>query len=289
MGNQSISTTTRFDYYLTLVRVPNCVMIGLAVVVGEAIALGTIPSVDKALPGLLTASLMMAGTMVMNDVYDVEVDRVNNPNRPIAAGRVGANGALAFASVLSLTSIFFAAVLGLWTLLTALLALALMTYYNTRGKRTGLLGNMVVSFNVALPFFYGGLAVESLKPLVVTFSALAFLANLGREIAKGIPDVQGDRLMGARTLAVSLGPRAAGVVSASLFVAAVVLSALPPLVGDVSFLYFPLVAIADAGFLYSSFRLVLDPSPEPVRKIKAWVLVWMLCGLVGFLLGGTTL
>src|SRR3990172_2111128 len=289
MVRQSISTTARLSDYLTLIRIPNCVMIGLAVVVGEAIALGTIPSVDKALPGLLTASLMMAGTMVMNDVYDVEVDRVNNPNRPIASGRVRTREALTFASILSVASLTFAAVLGLWTLLTALLALALMTYYNTRGKRTGLLGNMVVSFNVALPFLYGGLAVGSLKPLVLTFSILAFLSNLGREVAKGIPDAQGDRLMGARTLAVSLGPRAAGVVSASFFAAAVVLSALPPLMGSVSLLYFPLVPVADAGFLFSSLRLVVDPSPEPVRRVKAWVLMWMLCGLVGFLLGGTTL
>lgn len=282
-------TASRFDDYLALVRVPNCVMIGLAVVVGEAIALGTLPSVDKALPGLLTASLMMAGTMVMNDVYDIEVDRVNSPSRPIASGRVRTREALAFASILSVASLLFAAMLGLWTLLTALLALVLMAYYNTHGKRIGLPGNLVVSFNVALPFFYGGLAVGSLKPLVVTFSILAFLANLGREVAKGIPDAQGDRRMGARTLAVSLGPRAAGRVSAGFLLTAVALSALPPLTGNVSFLYFPLVVLADAGFVYSSLRLVVAPSPEPVRKIKTWVLVWMFLGLVGFLLGGTTL
>src|SRR3990170_1210371 len=289
MEKQNIATSTRLNDFLTLVRIPNCLMIGLAVIVGETIALGTLPSLDKSLAGFLTASLMMAGTMVMNDIYDVNIDKVNRPNRPIASGRVRTREAMTFAMILSVASLAFGALLGLWTFLTALLALALMAYYNTRGKNTGLLGNVVVSFNVALPFFYGGLAVGSLKPLVLTFSILAFLANLGREVAKGIPDAQGDRLMGARTLAVSLGPRAAGVVSAGFFAAAVVLSALPPIIGNVSLLYFPLVAIADAGFVYSSLRLVVDPSPEPVRKIKAWVLVWMLCGLVGFLLGGTTL
>lgn len=262
-------------------------MIGLAVVVGETIALGTVPSLDKAVSGFLTASLMMAGTMVMNDVYDVEVDKVNNPNRPIASGRIKTREALVFATALSTASLLFAAFLGLLTLLTAALALALMAYYNAHGKRTGLPGNMVVSFNVALPFFYGGLAVGSLKPLVLAFSVLAFIANLGREVAKGIPDAQGDRLLGVRTLAVSLGPRAAGNISAGFFLTAVALSAVPPLLGSVSFLYFPPVALADAGFVYSSLRLVVDPRPEPVRKVKSWVLLWMLLGLVGFLLGGT--
>ena len=44
---------------------------------------------------------------------------------------------------------------------------------------------------------------------------------------------------------------------------------------------------ADAGFVYSSARLLLNPQPEPVRKLKDQVLLWMLLGLVGFLLGGT--
>ncbi len=289
MGQQGTNTFSRWSNYLSLVRIPNCMIIGLAVVVGEAIALGTVPPFEKALLGFLTASLMMAGTMVLNDIYDVEIDKVNSPDRPIASGRVEVREALAFGIILSVLSIASSFLLGVWTLLTATLALVLMIYYNTRGKKTGLFGNAVVSFNVALPFFYGGLAVGSLNPLLLVFSVLAFLANLGREVAKGIPDAQGDRQLGVRTLAVSRGPRAAANVSAVLFLTAVALSFLPPLSGGVSSLYFPGVVLADAGFVYSSSRLLLDPRPEPVRKVKTWVLLWMLLGLLGFLLGGTGL
>jgi geranylgeranylglycerol-phosphate geranylgeranyltransferase len=269
-----------------LVRVPNSLIIGLAVVVGEAIALGRVPAFDRALFGFLTATLMMAGTMVMNDVYDVEVDRVNSPDRPIPSGRVSSREALGFAGILSALSIVFSIILGLWTLLTAFLALVLMLYYNTRGKRTGLPGNAVVSFNVALPFFYGGVAVGSLRPLLFVFSVLAFLSNLGREVAKGIPDVQGDRELGIRTLAVMSGPRLAGVTSAALFSAAVLLSFLPPLLGRVSLVYFPTIILADLGFIYSAYSLLVKVTPESVRRVKTWVLLWMLLGLIGFLLGG---
>ncbi len=261
-------------------------MIGLAVVVGEVIALGTLPSIDKTLPGFLTASLMMGATMVMNDLYDVQIDKINSPHRPIASGRVQPGEALAFLTVLSIASIFFALFLGSFTLLTALLALVLMAYYNTRGKRTGLPGNIVVSFNVALPFFYGGLAVGSLVPLVLIFSALSFMANLGREVAKGIPDLVGDRSLGVRTIAVSHGPKVAAQASSALFLTAVILSVLPPLLGEISVLYFPGVILADIGFAYSSIRLVVNSKPEAARKVKNWVLLWMLLGLVGFLLGG---
>ncbi len=278
--------SSRVRAYVALVRVPNSLMIGFAVVVGEAIALGGVPPFDKALFGFFTASLMMAGTMVMNDIYDVEGDRVNSPARPIPSGRVSSREALGFTGILSAVSIVFSILLGLWTLLTALFALILTLYYNTRGKRTGIAGNAVVSFNVALPFFYGGVAVGSLRPLLFIFSVLAFLANLGREVAKGIPDYQGDQEQGIRTLAVVHGPRLAGLTSAGLFFAVVVLSFLPPFLGRVSLVYFPLIVLADLGFLYCAYSLLVNNTPESIRQVKTRVLLWMLLGLVGFLLGG---
>ena len=284
-----LAMSARLNAYLTLIRPPNTIMIGLGVVIGEAIGLGKLPGLPEAVFGFLTASLMMAGTMVANDVYDVEIDKVNSPERPLPSGTVKTRDATVLAAALSVAAIGFSALLGLWTFLTALLALALMVYYNTRGKKTGLIGNAVVSFNVALPFFYGGLAVNSIRPLLFIFSVVAFLANFAREIAKGISDVKGDSLRQVRTLAVVKGTGDAALASAGLFVTAVLLSFLPPFLETISWLYFPPVIIADVGFLYSAYRLVSDQTPENVRAVKRQVLLWMLLGLVGFLLGGAAL
>jgi len=281
--------SARLNAYLTLIRPPNTIMIGLAVVIGEAIGLGRLPGISEAVLGFLTASLMMAGTMVANDVYDIEIDKVNSPQRPLAFGTVKSRNAVVLSVVLSAAAISFAALLGLWTFLTALLALALMIYYNTKGKKTGLVGNAVVSFNVALPFFYGGLAVNKISPLLFIFSVVAFLANFGREVAKGIADVKGDSLRQVRTLAVVRGSKVAASASAVLFVIAVLLSFLPPFLESISWLYYPPVLVADVGFLYSAYRLVVNETPENVRSVKGHVLLWMLLGLVGFLLGGAAL
>ena len=264
-------------------------MIGLAVVIGEAIALGGLPPWTTALPGFLTASLMMAGTMTLNDIYDLPTDRVNNPGRPLVAGRIGLSEARILTVLLSALSIIFAITLGLFTTIVALLALYLMVYYNTRGKRTGLLGNIVVSFNVALPFFYGGVAVNTLRPLLFVFSTLAFLANLGREVAKGIPDAAGDAETGVRTITVLHGPRTAARVSVTLFISAALLSFTPLLFGTVSLLYFPSVVLANIGFVYSSARLLHSQEPRIVKNVKTQALFWMLLGLIGFLLGGASI
>lgn len=262
-------------------------MIGLAVLVAETIGLGGLPSLAEALFGFLTAFLLLAGTMVFNDIQDVQVDRVNSPDRPIPSGKVTIRQASGLSIIFSALALLSSLVLGILTFLTAIVALALMAYYNTRGKKTGLLGNAVVSFNVALPFFFGGLAVSSLRPLLFIFFLLAFLANTAREVAKGITDVAGDSSKGVMTIAVTQGPRRAAEIATALFVVAVLLSFLAPVFDQkVSLFYYPGVVIADLGFLYSSYRLVRDPTAMTVRKVKSQVLLWMLLGLVGFFMGG---
>jgi geranylgeranylglycerol-phosphate geranylgeranyltransferase len=283
----SPESTARLAPFLTLIRIPNCIIIGLAVLVAETIGLGRLPSSDQAVFGFLTAFLLLAGTMVFNDIQDVQVDRVNSPDRPIPSGRVTIPQAYALSIVFSTLALISSLVLGALTFLTALIALVLMAYYNTRGKKTGLLGNAVVSFNVALPFFFGGLAVNSLRPLLFIFFLLAFLANTAREVAKGIADVTGDNSKGIMTVAVTQGPKRAAQLAAAFFVVAVLLSFLAPVFDQkVSLFYYPGVVIADLGFLYSSYQLIRNPTATTVRKVKSQVLVWMLLGLVGFFMGG---
>ncbi|HYY91104.1 MAG TPA: geranylgeranylglycerol-phosphate geranylgeranyltransferase [Candidatus Dormibacteraeota bacterium] len=284
------SLASHLGAYVTLVRVPNCLMIGLAVVVGETIALGIFPSLPQAVLGFLTASLLLAGTMVLNDIQDVQIDKVNSPDRPIPSGKVSIREAYAASMILSGLALLSSAFLGILPLLTAVVALALMAYYNTRGKKTGLLGNAVVSFNVALPFLFGGFAVDHpIRPLLFIFFLLAFLANLAREIAKGISDIEGDSAKRVRTIAVTLGPKRAGLIAGALFVVAAALSFTTPLVDKISWFYYPGVVAADLGFLYSSYRLVLDQTAKTVRVVKTQVLLWMLLGLVGFLMGGSSI
>ena len=287
LSTPSPASSSRLGPFLTLIRIPNCLMIGLAVLVAETIGLGTLPNMAQAVFGFLTAFLLLAGTMVFNDIQDVQVDGVNSPDRPIPSGKVTIRQAYGLSIALSALALISSLVLGILTFLTALVGLALMAYYNTLGKKTGLLGNVVVSFNVALPFFFGGLAVNSLRPLLFIFFLLAFLANTAREVAKGIADVAGDSSKGVMTIAVTQGPKRAAELAAAFFVVAVLLSVLGPIFDQrVSLFYYPIVVLADLGFLYSSYRLIRDPTATTVRKVKSQVLVWMLLGLVGFFVGG---
>ena len=283
-SNANYSMIQKIVGLLTMMRLPNCVMIGFAVIVGEIISSVIVPS-RAAFYGFMAGFFLLAASMVVNDYFDREIDLINEPKRPLPSGVVSRTEALSFAAILGSLGLLSASKTGIPTLLIALLSLVIMISYNARVKKTGLLGNVLVSTNVAIPFVYGGFAVASLNWSLAIFALLAFLSSVGREIVKGIVDVPGDKSRGVRSIAVTKGNAIAGKYGATLFLAAVALSALPLLFGLVTYYYIPLVVICDIGFVLTAYSILINPSPGNAKRSKKYVLLWMTFGLLAFVLG----
>src|SRR2546428_13730344 len=66
----SPASSTRLVSFLTRVRIPNCLMIGLAVLGAETIGLGSLPSLVDAVLVFLTASLPLAGHAAANRLQE---------------------------------------------------------------------------------------------------------------------------------------------------------------------------------------------------------------------------
>jgi geranylgeranylglycerol-phosphate geranylgeranyltransferase len=277
--------------YLHLIRPVNCLMIGFAVIVGATLANPNVSSVfwPNLIYGFITGLMLTAASMAINDYYDREIDAVNEPNRPIPSGVIKPKEALVFAFIL--TSIGFAAAYltnptNFICLITAIISWAISVTYVTVGKGTGLLGNFLVSLCVAIPFLYGSLAVTNwIESNVLIFASMAFLSNTGREITKGIVDVKGDEMQNVKTLAVRFGEKAAAVAAALFYLSAVFLSPIPWFLNLVSLWFIPFVVVTDFGLAASSLMLLKDYSRENARKVKKFVLLWFLVGLLAFVIG----
>src|SRR4030067_3569189 len=193
---------------IRLMRPINCVMMGFAGFGGAVLANPAFAVGDwlKIAYGFLTGFMLCAAAMVVNDYYDRAIDAVNEPSRPIPSGLVSSREALVLVFVLTVVGFVFAIFTSVLCLGVAAVSWVLVVAYVTVGKRTGVLGNFLVSACVATPFIYGSVAVLDLVPLNVwLFAAMAFLSNTGREITKGIIDVKGDAAEGVKTLAVRYG------------------------------------------------------------------------------------
>jgi geranylgeranylglycerol-phosphate geranylgeranyltransferase len=265
-------------------------MMGFAVIVGAFVVQLEMPSVfDAGLKfflGFLTGFTLTGASMAINDYWDREIDRINEPNRPIPSGLVSTSESLFLAAGLISIGLVAALLTNLPCLVVAILTLIVSVSYNTKGKQTGFPGNLLVSLCVSTPLIYGSFLVgAALEPAALLFAMLAFLACTGREVTKGIVDVEGDRDKNIGTIVVSYGEKAGAYASSFFYVLASSLSLVPLYLKLVSLWFLPFVLIADIGFVLSSFLLVRDHSRENARRTKNLVLLWMMFALLAFMAG----
>jgi geranylgeranylglycerol-phosphate geranylgeranyltransferase len=269
--------------YLQSIRPANVVIAAGAVMVG-ALSSGLRPGGSVWL-ACLVAGLITGGGNVINDVYDLEIDRINKPQRPLPSGRASRRGAVALGAILLVLGVGIGQALGFWGLLVALLVALLLVAYSARLKRTVLWGNLTVALAAGLAFLYGGIAAERPGPALIP-AGFAFLFHLGREMLKDAQDVAGDRAAGARTL-----PAVAGVAEALgwaglVFVLLIMASPLPFAVGYYSAAYVIIVVLGvDLPLIYVMLSWRRDQSPDRLGRLSLLLKMDMWVGLVAILAG----
>ncbi|MFC1803827.1 UbiA family prenyltransferase [Thermoproteota archaeon] len=272
--------------YIEIMRPVNSVMVGISIIVG-AIITGGINILDNLwilLYSFLTGFTLTGASMTINDYYDRTIDAINEPKRAIPSGRISPQSAVIFTTFLSIIGLVSSLQISLGSFIIAVFAWIIMMFYSMWGKRAGFLGNLMVSTCIALPFIYGGLLSGRITASL-SFSLLAFLSNTGREITKGIVDIEGDRAAGVNTIAVKRGATQAADFATLFFISAVASSAIPVYLNLVSFWYIPFVLITDIGLVISSYQIIVDPNRKTSRAVKNRILYLMLMGLIGFAAG----
>ncbi|MBS7640343.1 MAG: geranylgeranylglycerol-phosphate geranylgeranyltransferase [Candidatus Bathyarchaeia archaeon] len=275
--------------FLRIIRPINCVMMGFAVIVGAIISTkGRIPGggIVNLMLGFITAFTLTGASMAINDYYDREIDAINEPSRPIPSGLISPMESIAIFTALTIIGLLSAMLINNLCLLLALASIIVSTLYSTSGKRTGLPGNIMVSACVSMPFIYGGTCVRGLvEPGTLIFAAMAFLINTGREIIKGIADIEGDKVGGIKTLAISYGPKRAAEAALALIITAVAISPLPVTLNLTNMWFIPLLLIANTGFIISAISVAKNTTRENSKKAKKAILACMLISLIAFLVG----
>ena len=269
--------------FFSIIRPINCIMIGIGILIGEIVVAKFNLPLYKSIFAFFTGFFLTGAAMVLNDYIDLPVDRINAPNRPLPAGIIHPKVALAYYIILGFLGILFSSFIGLLNLVIAIAYFILSSLYDIYLKRTGLLGNFIVSSSVAIPFVFGAVVIENtISPLIMIFFTVAFLANTGREIIKGIADIEGDRLKNYNTVAVKYGPKIAAKLAAFFIIAAIILSPLPYILRYAGITYLIIVAISDLVFIKALVIILKDSSKDQALKSKKMILLAMFIALISF-------
>jgi 4-hydroxybenzoate polyprenyltransferase len=228
-----------------LIRLPNLVIVAVtqyalqyAILLPELVKIGLKPLLPDLQFGLLACStvLIAAGGYVVNDIEDVDIDRLNKPEHKRIVERVYALD-FCWKIYWFLTILGFAISLYLAFFIHDFVQLAiypaavtLLWAYSKWFKRQFLIGNLVVAvfcafvawvvfYAQSLPQYVLGYSFDTFYSLVPNYSTIpdaaktvfigyaifAFISTLFREIIKDIEDVTGDKAQGCQTLPIVLG------------------------------------------------------------------------------------
>lgn len=255
----------------------------LAVAMGGYVA-GTGNWGDVALAALATM-LISAAANAWNDYRDIEIDKINQPTRPLPAGMVSPQVAWRFSLVVAGLSLLVAAFINPPAFLIALTSNVLLYIYSWRLKSTVLMGNATVALISAMSAVYGGVAAGNFWP-ALWLAGIIFVGIMGREVLKTLADYEGDLRQQVRTIATVWGKRTARVFF-YLLISSTLLAMLMPYLFQV---YEPIYAyIVAIGVFPVIFYVIMKvshyrtgPQLERLSQILKYdFLIWFLAVLLG--------
>lgn len=255
----------------------------LAVVMGGYVA-GTGQWIDITLAALATV-LISSAANAWNDYLDVEIDRINQPQRPLPSGMVSLHTARIFSFVLAFLSLVLAAFINWPAFFIALGSNVLLYVYSWKLKSTVLLGNVTVASISALSAVYGGVAAGNVAPSL-WLAAIIAVGILGREVLKTLADYEGDLRQQCRTIATVWGRRAARTVFYVLVGATLLVMMLPYLADVYRPIYAYIVAFGVYPVvIYIVIRVTRDRTGSQLEKLSQLMkydfLVWFIAVLLG--------
>ena len=182
-----------------IVRPGNCLMAGVTVGLGFWLG-GSISPLQSLLFLCLAAGAATAFGNVINDLSDIDTDRLSHPDRPLPQKELSAGAVRCFAAVLAVIALSSGLSVSPLHLGGTILPLCLLTIYTRYLKPVPLAGNFAISLLVAYPLIFGALDSPAFSRLFVP-ALLAFIVNLMREVIKDLQDQAGDTLAGLKTTA----------------------------------------------------------------------------------------
>lgn len=255
----------------------------LAVLLGGYVA-GTGEWV-KIILACITTVLVAASANAWNDYLDVDIDRINQPNRPLPSGQVSLRNAVIFSIAMAILACFTAYLINNTAFLIAVASCLLLYIYSWRLKCTVLMGNATVAVIAATSAIAGGVAADNVRPSLWLALIIA-CAIMGREVLKTLADYEGDLRQCCRTVATVWGRRWARVIFFVL-ISVTVLVMMTPYLFNV---YRPIYAyIVIIGIYPVTFYILLQvardrtgPELERLSQIMKYdFMIWFIAVALG--------
>ena len=267
--------------YLLIIRPLNCLLTFIAVLVGAWIGQDIVIPPLLILAGVIGFIVCAFGNII-NDLYDIEIDRINNPNRPLPSGRVNKKIIEILAGLFFVSALLFSCRLGALPFFIVLGALLLLFFYAAYLKKI-ILGNFVVALITGLSFILGGLVMKN--SFCIWASFFSFFIHFSREIIKDVIDIKGDKSREIRSLPIIFGVKWACNISVMALAILCIIIILPLILKILGLPYLLTVLLsAYPIIIFTILRLLKNPPLEELKRLSNLLKISMVIGLVAMVL-----
>jgi len=150
--------------------------------------------------------------VIINDIYDIDIDRYANKSRPLVKGTISVGGYRIVASILSFLALSFAVIINIKIFFLIVLILIFAHIYSVPPVRArkNILGNVIIGISVLIAFLigiYSSGRTNILTARVLFLAGIIFLFATALTLAKDIKDIEGDEKNGIKNLFTIYGKR----------------------------------------------------------------------------------
>ncbi|NPA62697.1 MAG: UbiA family prenyltransferase [Methanococci archaeon] len=269
--------------YLELIRIKNCITASFGGVIGYLISSNFEIDIFKIVLVYLVVFFICAYGNVINDIFDIEIDKINKPFRPLPSGKISLKEAKFFSFLLLFTGLFLSIFINIYALIIAIINSIFLYLYGKRYKKYKPIGNFLVGYLTGSVFLFGGVAGKNIYPVVILFLCSLF-SIWGREIIKDFEDMEGDLKEGVISLPIMYKKRSL-IIASFLIVIAIMLSPLPYIFGIFGISYLVLITLCDVLFIWTIIILLKNPTKKTASKVSKLLKIIMNMVLIAFLVG----
>ena len=222
---------------------------------------------------------------IFNDIIDLEIDKINKPNRTLAKGIISITFAKILYGIFILLTILFAFYNGFNSFFYLIVINLVLIIYSTRLKKIILIGNLTVALLTSSALIFGAMICDNIYAGIIP-SLFAFFTNFIREIIKDMEDVNGDSANNIITFPKVYGNKKAINLISALTILVIVFT-LIPFVYKIYRIEFLIIVMAIANPLFIYMLKILHNKQDLHSFSKASIILKlnMIIGLIAIYIG----
>ena len=192
--------------------------------------------------------LMVAGQAILNDVCDLDLDRIAKPRRPLASNKISKKNASIISVLFTLLSIFISSFINLYCFIFVIFTAFLLTIYSIYLKKQyGFIAN-ILSALLTSAICFSGCFLSNNYIIMVPIAITVFFASIAREIAKDLEDLPYDQLFRKNSLPMIIGSEKSFNVAVTFVALQIISSYLPYYFNIFNKNYFILISLLNFSF-----------------------------------------